>query len=37
VEILKCEGIRKVYGTGNNQVVALDKINLSVEKASCII
>jgi len=32
VEILKCEGIRKVYGTGNNQVVALDKINLSVEK-----
>lgn len=32
MEILKCEGIRKVYGTGNNQVVALDKINLSVEK-----
>ena len=32
MEILKCEEIRKVYGTGNNQVVALDKINLSVEK-----
>lgn len=32
MEILKCEGISKVYGTGNNQVVALDKINLSVEK-----
>lgn len=32
MEILKCEGISKVYGTGNNQIVALDKINLSVEK-----
>lgn len=32
MEILKCEGIRKVYGTGDNQVVALDKIDLSVEK-----
>lgn len=32
VEILRCEGVRKVYGAGNNQVVALDKIDLSVEK-----
>lgn len=32
MEILKCEGIRKVYGSGNNQVVALDGIDLSVEK-----
>lgn len=32
MEILKCQGISKVYGTGNNQVVALDNINLSVEK-----
>lgn len=32
MEILKCEGVRKVYGTGGNQVVALDGINLSVEK-----
>lgn len=32
MEILKCEGISKVYGTGNNQVIALDKIDLSVEK-----
>lgn len=32
MEILKCEGIRKVYGTGDNQVVALDKVDLSVEK-----
>ena len=31
MEILKCEGVRKVYGTGNNQVVALDKVDLSVE------
>lgn len=32
MEILKCDGVRKVYGSGNNQVVALDKIDLSVEK-----
>lgn len=32
MEILKCEEISKVYGAGDNQVVALDKINLSVEK-----
>ena len=32
MEILKCEGIRKVYGNGDNQVIALDRIDLSVEK-----
>ncbi|MDO4322818.1 MAG: ABC transporter ATP-binding protein [Lachnospiraceae bacterium] len=32
MEILKCEGIRKVYGSGDNQVTALDRIDLSVEK-----
>ncbi len=32
MEILKCEGIRKVYGVGTNQVIALDKLDLSVEK-----
>lgn len=32
MEILRCEGVRKVYGTGNSQVVALDKVDLSVEK-----
>ncbi len=32
MEILKCQGLRKVYGTGDNQVVALDGINLSVDK-----
>ena len=32
MEILKCENVRKVYGSGNNQVVALDHINLSVQK-----
>lgn len=32
MEILKCEGIRKVYGSGNNQVTALDRIDLSVDK-----
>ena len=32
MEILKCEGVRKVYGSGNNQVVARDQIDLSVQK-----
>ena len=32
MEILKCEGIRKVYGSGGNQVAALDGIDLSVSK-----
>lgn len=32
MEILKCEGVRKTYGSGGSQVVALDKIDLSVEK-----
>ena len=32
MEILKCQGVRKIYGTGDNQVTALDGINLSVDK-----
>lgn len=32
MEILKCEGIKKVYGVGNSRVTALDKVDLSVEK-----
>lgn len=32
MEILKCEGIRKVYGSGGNQSAALDGIDLSVSK-----
>lgn len=32
MEILKCEGVRKVYGTGSNQVIGLDNIDLCVEK-----
>lgn len=32
MEILRCEGVGKVYGTGNSQVVALNKVELSVEK-----
>ncbi len=32
MEILKCEGIRKVYGSGDNQTIALDRIDLSVNK-----
>ena len=32
LEILRCEGVRKVYGSGESRVVALDGIDLSVEK-----
>ena len=32
MEILRCENVRKVYGSGINQVVALDHIDLSVQK-----
>ena len=32
MEILRCENVRKIYGFGNNQVVALDHIDLSVQK-----
>lgn len=32
MEILKCENLRKVYGAGNNQVVALDHIDISIQK-----
>ncbi len=32
MEIVKCEGVRKVYGSGGNQVTALDGIDLSVSR-----
>lgn len=32
MEILKCEGVKKVYGSGANQVKALDGIDLVVDK-----
>lgn len=32
MEILKCEGVRKVYGERNNPVTALNGIDLSVDK-----
>ena len=32
MEILKCDGIRKVYGEKNNQVIALNGIDLSISK-----
>ena len=32
MEILRCENVQKVYGSGSNQVVALDHIDFSVEK-----
>jgi putative ABC transport system ATP-binding protein len=32
MNLLTCEGVRKVYGSGGNQVVALDGIDLTVEK-----
>ena len=32
MEILKCEGVKKVYGSKENLVTALDGIDLSIEK-----
>lgn len=32
MEILRCEGVRKLYGSGQNQVTALAGIDLTVEK-----
>ncbi len=32
MEILRCEGVRKIYGSGENQVTALQNIDLTVEK-----
>ncbi len=32
MRILTCEGVRKVYGSGDHQVTALDGIDLTVEK-----
>lgn len=32
MEILKCENVKKVYGAGENQTIALSGIDLSVEK-----
>lgn len=32
MEILRCEGVRKVYGSGESRVAALDGVNLSLEK-----
>ncbi len=32
MEILRCNGIEKIFGKGENQVTALNGINLSVEK-----
>ena len=31
MEILRCEGVSKIYGNGENQLRALDEIDLSVE------
>lgn len=32
MEILRCEKVSKIYGSGDNRVVALDQVDLSVEK-----
>ena len=32
MEILKCEGVSKIYGSGETEVRALDKVSFSVEK-----
>ena len=32
MEILRCEGVKKIYGSGTNQVTALNGIDLSVSR-----
>lgn len=32
MEILRCEKVSKIYGSGDNRVVALDQVDLSVER-----
>ena len=32
MDLVKCEGVRNVYGSGNSEVVALDGIDLTVRK-----
>ena len=32
MEVVRCEGVRKVYGSGGNEVIALNGIDLIVEK-----
>lgn len=32
MQIIKCTNLKKVYGNGENQVLALDDINLSIDK-----
>ncbi len=34
MEILSCKGLTKIYGTKDNQVVALDHVNLSIQKGA---
>lgn len=36
MDILSCEGVRKVYGSGQNQIIALDGIDLTVSKGEFI-
>jgi putative ABC transport system ATP-binding protein len=36
MEILKCEGVTKYYGFGPNKVIALKKLNLTVDKGEFI-
>ena len=32
MDILKVEGLTKIYGKGENQVIALDNVSFSVKK-----
>ncbi|MDL2249697.1 ABC transporter ATP-binding protein [Lachnospiraceae bacterium OttesenSCG-928-J05] len=37
MNILQCEGVRKVYGTGENQVVALDNVDLTIAQGEFVV
>lgn len=34
MEVLRCENLTKIYGSGQNKVTALDDISLSIQKGS---
>lgn len=36
MEILRCESVSKIYGSGENRVVALDRVHISVNKGEIV-
>ena len=36
MEIIKLENITKIYGMGDNQLVALDHVNVTIDKGEAV-